>query len=104
VATALGKTVLVLFPIFIGAFAGIYFSFTTDIWPRVFGFIICTVWAIAIIAIAVRAAGRAEWRRCLGVDSRFACHFARELRAGFSGWRLHSFSDDVADLSVNHTD
>jgi hypothetical protein len=66
VATALGKTVLVLFPIFIGAFAGIYFSFTTDIWPRVFGFIICTVWAIAIIAIAVRAAGRAEWRRCLG--------------------------------------
>jgi ABC-type antimicrobial peptide transport system permease subunit len=66
VATALGKAVLVLIPLFIGAFAGIYFSFTTDIWPRVFGFIICTVWAIAMIAIAVRAAWRAEWRRCLG--------------------------------------
>lgn len=38
------------------------------------------------------------------VDSRFACHFAHELRAGISGWRLHSFSNDVADLSVNHTD
>ena len=68
---AFGKALLlIVLPLSVCAIAGIYFSFSPNsggVPLRAIGFIVCAVWAIAIVSMAVKAAWRARWRRCLGL-------------------------------------
>lgn len=67
---AFGKALcLVVLPLSVGAIVGVCFSFSPEwgVFLRLIGIIVCAVWAIAIVVMAVKAAWRAHWRRCLGL-------------------------------------
>jgi hypothetical protein len=69
VLASLGKPLpLIILPLSVSAIVGSYLSFSPNSdGLRVIGFVICVVWAIAIVSMAVKAAWRARWRRCLGL-------------------------------------
>jgi hypothetical protein len=70
VLAAFGKALgLIVLPLSVGAINGIYFSFSPNSGDglRGIGYVACVVWAMAIISMAVKAAWRARWRRCLGL-------------------------------------
>jgi hypothetical protein len=68
VLAAFGKAFrLVVLPLSVSAIVGIYFSFSPGAGIRAIGFVVCTVWAIAIVSMTVKAAWRARWHRCLGL-------------------------------------
>ena len=66
---AFGKAFrLVVLPLSVSAIVGSYFSFSPNSdGVRAIGSIVFAVWAIAIVSMAVKAARRARWRRCLGL-------------------------------------
>jgi hypothetical protein len=68
VLAAFGKAFrLVVLPLSVSAIVGIYFSFSPGAGIRAIGFVVCTVWAIAIVSMTVKAAWQSRWRRCLGL-------------------------------------
>jgi hypothetical protein len=70
VLVAFGKALrLIVLPLSVSAIVGIYFSFSPNsgAWLRAIGFVVCAVWAVAIVSMAVKAAWRARWHRCLGL-------------------------------------
>jgi hypothetical protein len=69
VLAAFGKALrLIVLPLSVSAVVGSYLSFSPNSdGVRLIGFVICVVWAIAIVSMAVKAAWRARWRRCLGL-------------------------------------
>jgi hypothetical protein len=70
VLVAFGKAFgLIVLPLSVSAIVGIYFSFSPNSGDglRAIGYIAWAVWAIAIVSMAVKAAWRARWRRCLGL-------------------------------------
>jgi hypothetical protein len=71
VLVAFGKALrLVVLPLSVSAIVGSYLSFSPNSdMLRAIGFVICVVWAIAIVSMAVKAAWRARWRRCLGLTA-----------------------------------
>jgi len=71
VLAAFGKALpLIVLPLSVSAIVGSYLSFSPNSdGLRAIGFVICVVWAIAIVGMAVKAAWRARWRRCLGLTA-----------------------------------
>jgi hypothetical protein len=69
VRVAFGKALgLIALPLSVSAIVGIYFSFSPNAdAPGAIGFVVCAVWAMAIVGMAVKAAWRARWRRCFGL-------------------------------------
>jgi hypothetical protein len=68
VPDAFGKALLlVVLPLSASAIAGVYFSFLPEILPRAIAFVVCAIWAIAVVVMTVTAALRMRWRRCLGL-------------------------------------
>jgi len=66
VLAAFGKALpLIVLPLSVSAIVGSYLSFSPNSdGVRAIGSV---VWAIAIVSMAVKAAWRARWRRCLGL-------------------------------------
>ena len=65
---AFGKALrFVVLPLSVSAIAGVYFSFSPEVLPRAIAFIVCAIWAVAIVGMSVKAAWRARWRRCVGL-------------------------------------
>jgi hypothetical protein len=87
VLAAFGKApLLIVLPLSVSAIVGSYLSFSPNSdGLRLIGFVVCAVWAIAIVSMAVKAAWRAlaqmPW-----ADSNFGCRFANERRALALGW------------------
>jgi hypothetical protein len=69
VLAAFGKALgLIVLPLSVSAIVGIYYSFSPNSdGVRAIGFVVCAVWAIAIVSMAAKAAWRARGRRCLGL-------------------------------------
>ena len=68
---AFGKALcLIVLPLSVSAIVGSSFSFSPNSdGVRAIGSLVFAVWAIAIVSMAVKAAWRARWRRCLGLTA-----------------------------------